>query len=175
VKKTIHLGVVAGMLLAICAAKTTYNGLVPILPKPSSKPSNPSPANSLRPLFKWHIGSQGQKVEFAIWEAVVDSTVDAGTAANTSLIGMVRLSAGRGPKSYVKGSLICHKDEIVGGEYQMDKDLTPNAVYYWSVRPVGASEWSTADYSSTVGAPQIGLGTKKKSTGSFFLIKTPKR
>jgi hypothetical protein len=151
VKLTRVIIILFGFLLAGCITHSTYNNLKPIFPKPNLRRINaPVVVNSLRPTFEWQTETADQKVDLGIWEAVKTQI-----ATGDVLY-------------YIKGELIYYKTEIVGGEQQIDKNLAPDTVYIWSVKPNGTQDWATANFYQT-----ILLSDGPEGTRVPFLFKTP--
>jgi hypothetical protein len=132
----------------------------PLYPKPHfgmlGGPITPTPVDSLRPVFKWQAQSPDRRVDFIIWEAVPVPTK--GRQALFPILGQ-----------YVKGETIYHKEGIIGGEWQLEKDLAPDTPYYWSIRLTGTTSWATASHSFSI------ILASASYTGEFFMFKTPKR
>lgn len=163
-------------LVAIGLAATTYDGPVPLDPKPrfGKNPINgsgligtryggqtPASVKSLRPVFKWQTQSADQKVDFIIWDAVKTAR------AQRALYGAVSAP------EFIKGETVYYKEGIAGGEHQIEKDLNANTVYFWSIKVTGTTDWTRVQH-STSGFTHILLGTAGSESG-FFLIKTPKK
>lgn len=148
----IYISAVLSAAIAVaisgCIAYSRYTNIQPISPKPNSmRIYAPKSVNSLNPEFKWKAASD-QKVDLAIWEA--HKPPWGGPVTQYS----------------IKGQMIYYREGIVGGSHQIQSNLNPDSVYFWSIKPTGTMNWTTANH--VVG----GLLTEMAS-GIFFLIKTP--
>ena len=169
---TIVVVIIYCLVLAGCVAVTTYHGLRPIEPKPnSSRFYEPVEVASLRPTFKWKTMSPVQAVDLAIWGAYQSVPVQNAQAQNG--VVLPGLYGGALTVEYdVRGDLVYSKEGILGGMQQVEISLAPSTVYFWSIKPTGTSEWSTANhYAQTIGGAIQETTSGKKL---FFLIKTPK-
>ena len=168
-----------GLALAVIViGATKYDGPIPLDPKPrfGKNPINgsgligtrygeqsPAPVKSIRPTFRWKTPSADQKVDLIIWDA-------AETAGR--LQRSVTIAPGATPQ-FVKGEMVFYKEGIEGGELQIDKDLDPNTVYFWSIRVTGTENWTGFEHSTSHLAILVGrVGTASES--GYFLFKTPK-
>jgi hypothetical protein len=144
------------LLLAGCVAYSTYNNLKPISPKPHSvRIYAPVSVDSLHPMFKWSTQSADQQVDLAIWEAIYNGT---GLRNNIS--------------TYVKGPIVYYREGVIGGEHQIETNLAPETIYFWSIKPTGTMNWSTANHVAVISAP--GVDAMEVARALFFSIKTPK-
>jgi hypothetical protein len=159
-KSSITIFAIAGIfgsILTGCVSYTTYNNLKPISPKPEIY--TPIIVDSLEPVFKWQTKSPDQKVDLAIWEAFKSQSV-------LVMEGAQRLYD-------VKGDVVYNKKGIVGGEHRIEKNLMPDAVYFWSIKPTGTTDWASANsHFYNLGIPYAPV--EAHATTLFFLIRTPK-
>src|ERR1035441_7236280 len=114
-----------------CVAYTTYQGdLKPVSPKPNwARFFIPSRVDSLHPTFIWEGGDSNHKTDLAIWAAQYKGT---GPRYNSG--------------SYTLGVVVYHKDNIAGNQHQIEKDLAPDTIYFWSVKFSGTKQWSVANH-----------------------------
>lgn len=135
--------VLATLFSAGCVGTTSYPVVEPITFKPSAVGLSPNAAvevDSLTPTFKWKQPDQMAKYDFAVWY----------------------VGAGGAP-----GEIFHYEEETWGGQYTLQKPLSPGLEYFWSVKKSGTSEWATANY---LGFSPIGAAWGK---GLPFKIKAP--
>ena len=159
---------VLSLLLGGCMVATnSYNNLKPISPKPNAiRDLTPVGVKSLRPIFKWHTNSPDQKVDLVIWQAVKKTDQQVKTEIKQRGNGTV-------PPLYTQGPTVYSKEGIVGGSHQIENDLIPDAVYYWSIKPTGTNKWSTFNNVSTISGGYSTFTDVER--GLYFLIRTPRR
>ena len=139
-------------LLTGCISYTTYNGpLEPVSPKPHSVQFFfPIYVESLHPTFKWHAKDSTGQVDLGIWEA---------------------LYKGHGPRknsgSYRPVGLVYFKGNIAGNEHEITTNLAPDTIYFWSIKPSGAKQWSSANHTGSM------PGLTQWANGYPFSIRTP--
>ena len=142
----------ASCLLTGCVAYTSYTGeLKPVSPKPHpARFFAPVRVDSLHPTFKWEGAQSTDRVDLIIWAAEYDG------------FGFHNNSG-----SYTPGAVVYYRTNIVGNKHKIEKDLVPNATYFWSCRLSGTTPWLTADHHDGFG------GSIHTDYGCFFSIRTP--
>jgi len=97
--------------------KTTVNGIKPIYPNPKSGLLT-AIVDSLQPELKWENRAVSKKYDLAIWD---------------SLCGQRR-------------KIIYEKTALSGTSHKVEIVLSPDSLYFWSVRETGSETWSTIHF-----------------------------
>jgi hypothetical protein len=142
-RRTIRIVLV--LQLVLLAGCTSFSGVKPVYPKVGD-PDSPQMVESLQPTFQWESHPDAETYDFIITDPKAGSFAD--------------------------GTLkpVYYREALTGTKHRVEEPLTPNTVYFWSVRTrrgSNVSPWSRYNYSV-----ETGVHTRT-ATNQPFRFKTP--